>query len=228
METTAQVVRAGPCPPVYVPVQQTWTWPPCRHLSWSCWTTSPVRVMVCRSEYSGFCCWLPPPWASAWVSGWTMDMWTFRLWAFSKRFPHIRHANSRSASALCLVMWYFSDARWRHWKPHTSHLKRKNKLKAQIEFLTCLSCLCFWFSKWKRHFFFILNHPPKSFPEKKKKQCSSRTILQPSTILSSCSWATEVLKRHITYCSGLAPECLIWWTERCFLCLKVWPHWSQM
>ena len=115
---------------VYVPTQPTWT--PCCHLSWSCWTTSPVRVMVCRSEKSGCCscccCWLLPLWTSVWVRGWTMDMWTFRLWAFSKRFPHSRQANSKSASALCLVMWYLSDARWRHWKPQTSHLKGRNTL----------------------------------------------------------------------------------------------------
>lgn len=110
---------------VYVAVQQSRT---CRrHLSWSCWTTSPVRVMVCRS-YSGCCCCLVLP-ESAWVSGWTMDMWTFRLCAFSKRFPQMRQANSRSASALCFVIWYFRDARWRHWKPHTSHLK-ENKSKS--------------------------------------------------------------------------------------------------
>lgn len=118
-ETTVQLLRTGLGPTVYVPVQQAWT--PCCHLSWSCWTTSPVRVIVCRL-YSGGCCWLLPLWPSTWVSGCTIDMWTFRLWAFSKRFPQIRHANSKSASALCLVMWYFRDARWRHWKPHTSHL----------------------------------------------------------------------------------------------------------
>lgn len=97
---------------------------PCCHLSPSCWTSSPLRVMVCRSAYCG---WPPPPlWPSAWVSGWTMDMCTFRLCAFSKRLLHIRHWNSRSSSALCLVMWYFKDARWRHWKPHTSHLEKKD------------------------------------------------------------------------------------------------------
>lgn len=127
---SSTVVRNGPCPTVCVPPQQTWTWTPRCHLSWSCWTTSPVSVMVCRSEYGG--CWLLPLWASAWVSGWTMDMWTFRLWAFSKRLPHIRHANSRSASALCLVMWYFSEARWRHWKPHTSHLRKEWNWKCQV------------------------------------------------------------------------------------------------
>ena len=54
-----------------------------------------------------------------------MDMWTLRLWAFSKRFPHWSQANSSSVSALCLVMWYLSDARCLHWKPQISHLQSK-------------------------------------------------------------------------------------------------------
>lgn len=54
-----------------------------------------------------------------------MDMWTLRLWAFSKRFPHWSQANSSSVSALCLVMWYLSDARCRHWNPQISHLQGK-------------------------------------------------------------------------------------------------------
>jgi len=52
-------------------------------------------------------------------------MWTLRLWAFSKRFPHWSQANSSSVSALCLVMWYLSDARCLHWKPQISHLQGK-------------------------------------------------------------------------------------------------------
>lgn len=118
------------------------------HLSCSCWTTSPVSVMVCRSGY--VCCCPLPLWASACVSGCTMDMCTFRLWAFSKRLLHIKHSNSRSASALCLVMWYFSDARWRHWKPQTSHLIG-GKNKSIYNF----SCLGFWLLNWETWVSFI-------------------------------------------------------------------------
>ncbi len=143
MKTTVQMFNRHPT--VYVPVQQTWIWAPCCHLNWSCCTTSPVRVMVCRSEYIG-CCSLLPFGASTWVSGWTIDMWTFKLWAFSKRFPQIRQANSKSASALCLVMWYFSDARWRHWKPHTSHLKSQ---KHNSIYIVCLLFLLLLFKPGK-------------------------------------------------------------------------------
>lgn len=67
------------------------------------------------------------------MRGWTIDMCTFRLCAFSKRLLHITQANSRSASALCLVMWYLRDARCRHWKPHTSHLKQTRRTEAVNE-----------------------------------------------------------------------------------------------
>lgn len=157
MKITIQSVKTGPCPTVYILGQQTWNWTWWCHLSWSCWTTSPVRVMVCRSEYSGCCCcWLLPLWASTWVSGWTMDMWTFRLWAFSKRFPHIRHANSKSASALCLVMWYFREALCRHWKPHTSHLKSE---KPNSIYRVCLLSLLLMFKLRNKPG--ILNDLPK-------------------------------------------------------------------
>lgn len=60
--------------------------------------------------------------SGACVSGCTMDMCTLRLCAFSNRRPHWSQAKSSSVSALCLVMWYFRDARCRHWNPQTSHL----------------------------------------------------------------------------------------------------------
>lgn len=42
--------------------------------------------------------------------------------------------------------------------------------------------------------------------------------------------ASVSARRHLahTYCRGLAPEWRIWWTRRCFRCLKVCPHSSQM
>lgn len=69
-----------------------------------------------------------------------MDMWTFRLWAFSKRFPHWSQANSSSASALCLVMWYLRDARCLHWKPQISHLEGKTLYEQQYKGPKC----CRW------------------------------------------------------------------------------------
>lgn len=140
---------SGSCATVQVSLQLPWIKTSFCHLSCSCWTTSPVSVMVCRSGYVCCCCPLPL-WASACVSGCTMDMCTFRLWAFSKRLLHIKHSNSRSASALCLVMWYFSDARWRHWKPQTSHLIG-GKNKSIYNF----SCLGFWLLNWETWVSFI-------------------------------------------------------------------------